>query len=89
MPDQPVRPGAWYWDRRNQKAYVVQSVTGDAVELSTRWHREEVADAMSGGALVPVEEIRLDRVETAFDLHDSFRFEIDAVAPPARQPGEE
>jgi hypothetical protein len=68
----------WYWDRRNNKAYYPTEVREDGtVAFTTVWHPEEVADAMAGGALVPTEEVGLDRVDTTFDLLDSFRFDLE------------
>jgi hypothetical protein len=70
----------WYWDRRNSKAYYPTEVHEDGtVTFTTVWHPEEVADAMEGGALVPAEEVGLERVNTTFDLLDSFRFDRKGV----------
>ena len=63
----------WYWDRRNRKAYYPRERDDGTVEFVTIWHEEEVADALSGGALVPIEEVGLDRTDTTFDLISSFR----------------
>lgn len=73
---EPSLDEQWYWDRRNNKAYYPTEVREDGtVAFTTVWHPEEVADAMDGGALVPADEIGLDRVDTTFDLLESFRFE--------------
>lgn len=73
---EPELEDRWYWDRRNNKAYYPTEVREDGtVAFATVWHPEEVADAMDGGALVPVDEIGLDRADTTFDLLESFRFE--------------
>ncbi|MEF8852893.1 MAG: hypothetical protein V5A44_05550 [Haloarculaceae archaeon] len=64
----------WYWDRRTRTALYPRRRADDTVEFVTVWHAEEVADAVDGGALVPVDEVGLDRTETTFDLIDSFRF---------------
>ena len=65
--------GDWYWDRRNRKALRPRRIDDDTVEFVTVWHAEEVADALDGGALVPVDEIGVDDIDTTFDLVDSFR----------------
>lgn len=56
----------WYWDRRNNKAYYPVETGDGTVSFRTVWHEDEVADALSGDVLVPVEEI-------GFDPIDSFR----------------
>jgi hypothetical protein len=66
--------GEWYWDKRNKKAYAPVRFEDDTVHLLTVWHRDELDDALDGEAVVPIEEIGLDRVDTTFDLLDSFRF---------------
>lgn len=63
----------WYWDRRTNKAYRPIATDDGTVTLLTVWHEQEVEGARDGGALVPVEEIGLDRTETTFDLLESFR----------------
>jgi hypothetical protein len=73
MTEPPEIEDRWYWDRRTETALYPRRVDGDTVEFVTVWHREEVEDATDAGALVPVEEIGLDRTETTFDLLDSFR----------------
>ena len=67
----------WYWDRRTNKAYFPTEEDGEGVRLVSVWHAEEMAEAIEAGALVPVEDIGLDRTETTFDLVDSFRFPED------------
>ena len=66
----------WYWDRRTRKALYPTEVDEDenTVEFITVWHCEEVEDAIEGEALVPVEEVSSEIVDTTFDLLDSFRF---------------
>lgn len=63
----------WYWDRRNRKAYYPIERDDGTVTFATVWHEEEVTDALERGALVPLDEIGLDRTDTTFDLLDSFR----------------
>jgi hypothetical protein len=64
----------WYWDRRTNKAYYPIEDGEDTVTFATVWHEDEVAGALDGGAVVPIEEIGLDRAEDrTFDLIDSFR----------------
>lgn len=72
MPDE-LPPDGWYWDRRNRKAISPKRVEERTVTFETVWHREEVADALEHGALVPLDDVGLDRTETTFDLLDSFR----------------
>lgn len=72
----------WYWDRRTDTAYHPVERDDGTVTLVSVWHREEVEDARESGALVPVEEIGLDRTETTFDLLDSYRL-------PEERPGED
>jgi len=63
----------WYWDQRNRKAYYPVAADDDTVTFVTRWHREEVADALDGGALGPLDAIGIDRTDTTLDRIDSFR----------------
>lgn len=63
----------WYWDQRTEKAYYPIEADDGTVRFVTVWHESEVTDARDRGALVPIEEIGLDRTETTFDLLDSFR----------------
>jgi hypothetical protein len=65
--------GQWYWDRRNRKALYPRRADDGTVEFLTIWHAEEAADALDGGALVPLDDVGLDRTDTTFDLLDSFR----------------
>jgi len=74
MAETPDVEPQWYWDRRTRTALYPRRTEDDTVEFVTVWHAEEVADAVDAGALVPVDEVGLDRTETAFDLLDSFRF---------------
>jgi hypothetical protein len=74
--------GRWYWDRRNRKALYPRRVEDGTVEFVTVWHAEEVADALDGGALVPVEEVGVDHSETLFDIFESFRMPEDVEDPP-------
>jgi hypothetical protein len=74
MADTPAVEQQWYWDRRTRTALYPRRTENDTVEFVTVWHAEEVADAVEGGALVPADEVGLDRTETTFDLVDSFRF---------------
>ena len=67
----------WYWDRRTEKAYYPVEAEDGTVRFVTVWHEQEVADARDRGALVPIEEIGLDRTETTLDLLDSFRMPDD------------
>lgn len=67
----------WYWDRRTRKALSPRRIGEDTVAFVTVWHRDEVDDAMEHGALVPIEEVGLDRTETTLDLIDSFRLQPD------------
>lgn len=69
-------PECWYWDRRTRKALYPTEIDEDenTVEFVTVWHREEVEDALASEALVPVEEVSSEIVDTTFDLLDSFRF---------------
>lgn len=68
-----IETGTWYWDRRTRKALRPRQIDDGTVEFTSVWHAEEVDDALDGGALVPLDEIHLDRTETTFDLIDSFR----------------
>jgi len=66
----------WYWDRRNKKTYYPVEADDDTVVFATVWHREEVTDALSGDALVPIDDLgpdHLDGLEAGFDHFDSFR----------------
>jgi len=63
----------WLWHRGHNKAYRPVRTDEDRVVLVTAWHPEELSSARETGALVPIEEVGLDRTETAFDLLDSFR----------------
>jgi hypothetical protein len=71
-------PDAWYWDRRNRKVHRPVWSDEDTVAFVSVWHRDEVADARSGGALVPAEEAGFgDEATVAPD--DSFRFDLPPV----------
>jgi hypothetical protein len=74
MAETPDIERQWYWDRRTRTALYPRRTEDGTVEFVTVWHAEEVADAVEAGALVPVDEVALDRTETTFDLLDSFRF---------------
>jgi len=71
--------GEWYWDKRNKKAYAPVRFEDDTVHLLTVWHRDELDGAIEGEAVVPIEEIGLDRTDTTFDLLDSFRLLDDSA----------
>jgi len=70
--DAPTEDG-WLWHRGHNKAYRAVHADDDRVLLVTAWHPEELASARETDALVPVEEVSLDRTETTFDLLESFR----------------
>ena len=74
MSDSVDLESRWYWDRRTSSALYPRRTDDGTVEFVTVWHAEEVADALDSGALVPVEDVTLDRTDTPFDLLDSFRF---------------
>lgn len=74
MADTPDVERQWYWDRRTRTALYPRRTDDDTVEFVTVWHAEAVTDAVDAGALVPVDEVGLDRTETTFDLLESFRF---------------
>lgn len=69
-----LETGTWYWDRRTRKALRPRQIDDGTVEFTSVWHADEADDALDSGVLVPLDEIRLDRTETTFDLIDSFRF---------------
>jgi hypothetical protein len=62
------------WHHRHTKAYYPIETDDDHVVMVSAWHPEELADARESGALVPADDVRLDRVDTTFNLVDSFRF---------------
>lgn len=68
-----ISPDTWYWDRRTRKALYPQEMGNGTVRFVTVWHEEEASDALEGGALVPLDDVGLDRTDTTFDLVDSFR----------------
>jgi len=74
-----VEVGEWYWDRRTEKVYYAKEREGDTVQFVTVWHEEEAADALSTGAVVPLEEMAFADPGHTFDLKDSFR------TPPASE----
>jgi len=66
----------WYWDRRNNKAYYPVEGDDSSITFVTVWHREEAADALENGALVPIDDLGPDYLENrdaGFDVFDSFR----------------
>lgn len=63
----------WYWDRRNDKAYYPVKTEDDTISFLSVWHDEEVEDAMSAGALTPMEETGFADPERPLSLKDSFR----------------
>lgn len=73
MADESILESQWYWDRRNRKAYFPLEKNDGAIQFVTIWHIEEVTDALEGGALVPIDEVGLDRTDTTFSLLESFR----------------
>ncbi|MFB6229067.1 MAG: hypothetical protein ABEH88_11005 [Halobacteriales archaeon] len=77
--EKEVEPGEWYWDRRTGKGYYATERRGDTVQFVTVWHKEEAADALSTGAVVPLEEMGFSDPDRTFDLKDSFR------TPPASE----
>lgn len=78
--------GTWYWDRRTRKALRPRQIDDNTVEFMTVWHAEEVTDALDAGALVPLDEIRLDRTETTLDLIGSFRLPDDCAGERNQRP---
>lgn len=67
----------WYWDRRTEKAVYPVGTDEDTVTLVSIWHAEEVDDARSAGALVPIEEVSEYREDTAMTVKQSFRTPTD------------
>lgn len=64
----------WYWDRRTETALYPCRADGDTVEFVTVRHREEVADAVDAGTIVPVDDIGAGRqVGDTLSFLDSFR----------------
>lgn len=71
-----IESGEWYWDRRTDKAYYAIEQDADTVRFLTVWHREEAADALSTGALEPLDSMNFDRPGGTFALKESFRTSI-------------
>ena len=66
----------WYWDRRNKKAYYPIKEGGEAVRFVTAWKPAAVRDAIEGGALVPLSEMKpgyLEGRSAGFEHFDSDR----------------
>lgn len=72
-----VEAGEWYWDRRTDKAYYARETDDDTVAFITVWHRDETADALDAGAVVPLRDMDFDRSGGTFALKDSFRTRLE------------
>jgi hypothetical protein len=86
MADPPAdEADEWLWHPRHAKFYRPVAAGDDRVVMLSAWHPEELADARDSGALVPADEVGLDRTDTTFDLLDSFRFLDDETVAAVRE----